>query len=252
MVGKGGAGKSVIAGTMARILARGGQRVLALDSDLLPGLSVSLGSGPDPVEPPLLAAATKDGDGRWSWRTGIGPETAAQRFATDAPDGVRLLQRGKLPPEGFHAIVGSSKAFYEVVHGLREAEAFRDWALIGDLSGGPREPADDWAPYARLYVIVVQPSTQSALTARRLARLVRMRDGTRLAFVANRVQGERDVRHIEGLIGEPVLASVPADDDVATAERLGIAPIDHVPEASAVAAIERLVEAMARVYPLAE
>ena len=47
VVGKGGAGKSVIAGTTARLLARQGRRVLALDSDLLPGLSISLGSGPD-------------------------------------------------------------------------------------------------------------------------------------------------------------------------------------------------------------
>ena len=48
MVGKGGAGKSVIAGTIARVLARDGTHVLALDSDLLPGLSISMGAGPDP------------------------------------------------------------------------------------------------------------------------------------------------------------------------------------------------------------
>jgi CO dehydrogenase nickel-insertion accessory protein CooC1 len=44
VVGKGGAGKSVIAGTLARLLARRGERVLALDSDLLPGLALSLGA----------------------------------------------------------------------------------------------------------------------------------------------------------------------------------------------------------------
>ncbi len=248
MVGKGGAGKSVIAGTMARLMARGGSRVLALDSDVLPGLSLSLGSGPDPVEPPLLGAAAKDENGRWGWKTNIGPESAAQRFAVDAPDGVRLLQRGKVPREGLQAIAGSSKAFYEVVHGLRDAEAFRDWTFIGDLSGGPREPAYDWAPYAHTYAVVVQPSTQSALTARRVARLVRMRSSPKVVFVANRVQEERDVRHVEELIGEPVLASVPADEDVAAAERLGVAPIDYAPDAPAVAAIEHLAAALARVY----
>jgi len=247
VVGKGGAGKSVIAGTMARVLARLGKRVLALDSDILPGLSLSLGSGPDPVEPPLLGAAVKDEKGQWGWRPGLGPESAAQRFATDAPDGVRLLQRGKVPREGFQAIVGSSKAFYEVVHGLKDAEAFRDWTLLGDLTGGPREPADDWAPYAHTYLVVVQPTTQSALTARRVARLVRTRGGSEIVFVANRVQGEHDVRHVEELIGEAVLTSVPADDDVAAAERLGVAPIDHAPDSAAVAAIERLVAALAHV-----
>lgn len=45
VVGKGGAGKSVIAGTMARVLGPRGHTVLALDSDLMPGLAESLGMG---------------------------------------------------------------------------------------------------------------------------------------------------------------------------------------------------------------
>ncbi len=45
MVGKGGAGKSVISGTMARVLARDGNRVLALDSDLLSFLAHVVPSG---------------------------------------------------------------------------------------------------------------------------------------------------------------------------------------------------------------
>ena len=49
LVGKGGAGKSVIAGTLARILARRGHRVLALDVDTLPGLALSLGLALDLV-----------------------------------------------------------------------------------------------------------------------------------------------------------------------------------------------------------
>ncbi|HUG84110.1 MAG TPA: ArsA-related P-loop ATPase, partial [Euzebya sp.] len=42
-VGKGGAGKSAIAGTLARLLARTGGDVLAVDSDPMPGLALSLG-----------------------------------------------------------------------------------------------------------------------------------------------------------------------------------------------------------------
>ena len=42
-IGKGGAGKSLIAGTVARLLARRGDRVLALDIDTMPGLALTLG-----------------------------------------------------------------------------------------------------------------------------------------------------------------------------------------------------------------
>ncbi len=249
-MGKGGAGKSVIAGTMARLVARRGTPVLALDSDLLPGLSLSLGSGPDPAEPPLLAAVEQDGTGQWGWRGGIDAASAARRFATAAPDGVRVLQRGKVAREGFKPVIGASKAFWEVVHGLVDAPAFRDWTLIGDLPAGPWQTAEGWAPYAETYVVVVQPSAQSALTARRVGRLARLQSPeAAVVFIANRVQGEDDVRHVEDLIGEPVFASLPADSGVAAAERAGAAPIDHAPASPAIAAIERLSAALARLGP---
>ena len=50
-VGKGGAGKSAIAGTFARMVARGGDPVLAIDSDPLPGLAFSLGLAVDDTPP---------------------------------------------------------------------------------------------------------------------------------------------------------------------------------------------------------
>ena len=228
---------------MARLVARQGTPVLALDSDLFPGLSVSLGST-DPVEPPLLGAAAQDEDGHWGWREGVDATIAAQRFATAAPDGVRLLQRGKIPRAGYGEIIGASKAFWEVVHGLVDAPAFRDWTFIGDLPAGTRQPAEDWAPYADTYLVVVQPSAQSALTAQRVARLQPRQ--AEVLFIANRVQGEQDVRRIEELVGESVFASIPADEGVAAAERVGAAPIDHAPGSPAIAGIERLITAIAR------
>jgi len=245
VVGKGGAGKSVIAGTMARLLARDGARVLALDSDLLPGLSISIGSGPEPAEPPLNDAVERDENGRWRFKKGIGAVRAVQRYATDAPDGVRMLQIGKTPQEGVASIMGSINAFYRVVHRLPNARAFSDWTFIGDLPAGPRQAAYNWAPYAQKYVVVVQPGAQSALTARRVARILRQRGGADVVLIANRVRNQRDVRHVEKLIGEPVFTSLPHDERVATAERLGIAPIDYAPDAPAIRAIERLVGELA-------
>jgi CO dehydrogenase maturation factor len=247
IVGKGGAGKSVIAGTMARLVARQGRPVLALDSDTLPGLSLSLGSGPDVDVPPLQAAAERDETGQWRWTAGLDAQLAAQRFATVAPDGVRLLQRGKIGRGGSSAITAAGKAFWEVVHGIADAPAFADWAMIGDLPAGPLHTAEDWAPYAETYVVVVQPGAQSALTAKRVARLARLRaPRARVAFIANRVRGDEDVRHVERLIGEPVFGALPVDQAVAAAERIGVAPIDYAPDAPAIIAIERLLADLVR------
>ncbi|MDQ6946000.1 MAG: AAA family ATPase, partial [Actinomycetota bacterium] len=45
--GKGGTGKTTIAATLARSLARRGQRVLAIDCDSNPNLATSLGLAED-------------------------------------------------------------------------------------------------------------------------------------------------------------------------------------------------------------
>jgi CO dehydrogenase maturation factor len=249
VVGKGGAGKSVIAGTLARLLARRGRRVLALDSDMLPGLSLSLGADA-PAAPPLLDAAERDEDGRWRLKRGIGAVRAVQRYATDAPDGVRLLQAGKVGPEGLPAIMPALQAYYRVVHRLPRAASFSDWAIVGDLPGGPRQTAFDWAPYADTFVLVVEPTSQSLLAARRIARVVSQRAPERVVTVANKVRTADDVDRIQAFLATTVAAAVPADDAVAAAERSGDALLDSAPSSRAIEAIaglaDRLEEATIR------
>jgi CO dehydrogenase maturation factor len=242
VVGKGGAGKSVLAGTMARIQARRGKRVLVLDSDLLPGLSFSIGSGPDPDIPPLVEAAYRPEGQRWRLREGFNVVSAVKRYSTEGPDGIRLLQIGKMPKEGIQPIQSATIAFFAVAQRLGPAKTFADWEIIGDVPAGPRQVAFNFAPYAERYLVVAQPGAQSAMTARRVARVVRMRGGADVLFVANRVKNKKDVRHVEKLLGEPVFAALPVDPDVAEAERLGVAPIDHAPDSASVAAIGELVD----------
>ena len=243
VVGKGGAGKSVIAGTIARLLARRGHAVLAVDSDLMPGLAYSLGLGADHGAS-LDGAAERDERGRWRLRKGIGPVRAVQRYATRAPDGVRLLQCGKQGAEGLDPIMGSIRACYAVLHRLEEARAFGDWDIVGDLPAGPRQPAFDWAPYAETFLVVAEPTYKSALTARRTARIVRSR-GKRTLLVANKVTGAAERRRLAELVGEQTFAAVPADEAVARADRRGVALIDDAPSSPAARAIEGIVDDLA-------
>jgi CO dehydrogenase maturation factor len=240
VVGKGGAGKSLVSANLARLLARRGHRVLALDSDTMPGLSLSLGAGV-PDEPPLNAAAEQNERGRWQLKPGIGPVRAVQRFATDAPDGVRLLQIGKTDKRGLVPNRASHNAFYQVIHRLDGAQSLRDWVILGDLPAGPRQTAFDWAPYAQRFLLVVEPTWQSMLTARRIARIARgMRPDAEFSLVVNKVGADDDVERVQEFLGVPLIATVPSDEGVRSAERAGVALLDHAPDSAAVRAIERL------------
>lgn len=242
VAGKGGSGKSVLAGTLARVLARRGMKVLALDSDVMPGLALTLGARP-PAEPALMSAAERGPNGRWRFTRGHGAVRAVQRFACDAPDGVRFLELGNVGPGGQPAIMPAVQAFFRIVHGIGEARALRDWSFVGDLPAGPRQVAFDWAPYARRLLVVVEPTMQSLLTARRVARVASMRDGLEIAFVASKIEDAAQRRRIEDFLG-PLAGELPLDPAVAEAERLGLAVIDHAPACAAVQAVEELVEAL--------
>lgn len=242
MVGKGGAGKSLLTGTLARVLARRGHRVLALDSDPVPGLTFSLGAEA-PEEPPLEAAVERGADMRWRFVPGVGPVRAVQRYATDAPDGVRLLQAGKTGPGGRAPMMGAINAFYMIIHSLSSAAAFRDWVVIGDLPAGPYQAAYDWAPYAERFVLVVEPTWQSMLTARRIKRIVSTaRPGVAVSLVVNKTTGQAEAERVSTYLENPVLAAVPLDEGVRAAELRGAALLDFAPDGPAVRAIEALTD----------
>jgi CO dehydrogenase maturation factor len=243
VAGKGGAGKSVVSGTLARVLARRGHKVLAVDSDPMPGMSLVLGAQ-EPDRPPLMDAVEKPEGKPWRLKPGIGPARAVSRFSTAAPDGVRLLQLGKADKDGLIPVNPAVNGFLRVVHRLHEPASMRAWTIVGDLPAGPRHPAAGFSPYANLYLVVLEARSQSALTARRVARIAREHRHADVLFVANKIASDEDRERAERLLGEPIHHVVPADPAVAAAERDGIPVLDASPDAPAVQAIERLADAL--------
>lgn len=241
VAGKGGSGKSVLSGTLARVLAQRGHQVLAIDSDPMPGLAHSLGVD-EPDAPRLMQAAEKPEQGPWRLKAGIGPMTVVRRYTTPAPDGIRMLQLGKAGTDGLTAVNGSVNAFLGTVRRMHEAPALYEWAIVGDLPAGPRQLAAGFSPYARVYVVVVEPTSQSAMTARRVARIARGPLGADVVFVASKVAGAEERDRVERLLGERVDITVPADRAVRDAERRRVAVIDAAPDSAVVRAVAQLAD----------
>lgn len=93
VAGKGGAGKTTIAGALARVLAADGHQLLAIDSDPNPNLGISLGLG---VENTTSLAGAREALAANGGVLPTAMEEVVQQFATDAGERIRLLQIWKL------------------------------------------------------------------------------------------------------------------------------------------------------------
>ena len=99
IAGKGGSGKTTIAGTLARILAREGRTVLAVDADTNPNLAATLGisQAQDIVGlPRTLMERQTQADGTVKAVFTQNAETVLDEYGAVGPDGVRLIVMGKV------------------------------------------------------------------------------------------------------------------------------------------------------------
>ncbi len=228
LIGKGGAGKTVIAGTLARLLARQGRRVFAADLDTNPGLALSIGMGN--VDLGFPAALVEEHEGAaYGWRlTGdLTPLQAVEHFATLGPDGVRILTLGKIAGCDKMGPKQSVVALVQLLLGFGEPE----WDVIADLEAGPTTPFERYHAFADDVLVVVGPAWRSALTARRLLPMVGDRNPV---VVGNRFRDEPDHPGLSPRI------RIPFDPSLAEAERQGLSPLDACRDSPAVEAIGRL------------
>ena len=240
-VGKGGAGKSTIVGTFARLLARQGREVVAVDSDAMPGLSYALGlpvvERPFPADCVIEKAEGETGP-RYRLRPGLDATGALEAYAIPAADGVRFFSFGKT--RGDWGDIGRGQHAWSQV--LAELPRGR-FDLVGDLPGGTRQPMTGWGKYADVIAIVVDPTAKSISTARRLATLRQSQwDFRDVVAVANRVMEPGDAALVEARTGLRVIGALPIDDVVAAADRLGTTPLDAAPDSAFVAAVSTLVD----------
>lgn len=241
-VGKGGAGKSSVAGTFARLLAATGERVLALDSDPMPGLAFSLGVPQSDAGLPDDAVEEYDEDDgrmRYRLRAGLTGTAAVEQYAARTPEGVHFLQLGKA-----HGPQWSNTRQHFGFQRVLDDLPGDGWSVVGDLPGGTRQPFLTWGRYAQTFLVVVEPTPASLLTGRRLARLTGMTQAPQVLAIANKVRGPGDVERVAERTGLPVVGAVPYDPALGEADRLGRAVLDHDPDAACVAAVRSLVQAL--------
>jgi len=99
IAGKGGSGKTTIAGTLARVLADRGQRVVAIDDDSNPNLALTVGagvavSGVSGIPRDMLEERT-DPEGNKRLELSIPADDFISRFGVPVRDNLTLLIMGQ-------------------------------------------------------------------------------------------------------------------------------------------------------------
>jgi CO dehydrogenase maturation factor len=98
VAGKGGSGKTTIAGTLARVMADRGQRVVAIDDDSNPNLALTVGAAGAAGAPGLprdFLEERTDADGNTRLELSIPAEEFIDRFGVRVRENLTLLVMGQ-------------------------------------------------------------------------------------------------------------------------------------------------------------
>ncbi|ATZ60869.2 MAG: AAA family ATPase [Methanosarcinales archaeon Met12] len=241
--GKGGVGKTTFAGTLARLLARDGLDIIAIDADLDHNLRSTLGLGREKVENLTPLSEMKD---LIKDRTGADPDAYGsvfrlnpavsdlpQKLWVDGPDNIKFILMGTMKKGG----AGCACPANVLLKSFLKYMFLKDYNVIIDMEAGIEHLGRGTAKYADGIIIIVEPTHNSIETAKRIINMSEDIGLMKVYVVGNKIANAEE----EGFIREhfdDVLGIIPFDHKVREAEMDGTALVDF----TASAAVEAISE----------
>ncbi len=224
ITGKGGVGKTTFSGTLARILARDGFDVLAIDADADMNLASSLGIDhpPRPLTDYKEMIDERAGGEGGVFKLNPKVDDIVDNFGVVGPDGVKMLVMGTIENGGSGCMCPAS-AFLRAL--LRHVVLKDNCAVILDMEAGIEHLGRGTTRGIDLMIIVVEPGMRSIETAARIKDLASGIGIEHLAAVVNKSSSESVLAHL-GKLGIPVLGEINYDPELVRADLEGLAPID--------------------------
>ncbi len=241
--GKGGVGKTTIAGTMARLLAKKGFDVLAIDADPSMNLASALGikNPPRPLTEFKELIDERAGGPAGVFKLNPRVDDIVEKFGVIGPDNVKLLILGTIERGGSGCMCPAS-SFLKAL--MRYIILKLNSIVILDMEAGVEHLGRGTTKGIDIMLIVVEPGARSIETAKRVVELARQIDIRKFGAIINKAGGNvKEIRDKLDTYGIPVIGVIPYDSAPVQADIAGIAPIDK--GGTAVEAIKEMLERIA-------
>lgn len=247
-VGKGGSGKSTIAGTLARILAEDGNKVLAIDGDPNPNLALTLGMAREQADeirsiPPGIMEIKEDKDGKRKFHLSLSKQDLIKSYGAAAPHNIDLIVMGK-PADG-SAGSGCMCASHLAVRGVIAEMSGYGNHTVTDMEAGLEHLKRGTARNVDVMLIVAEPYYRSLEAGARTYLLAKELEIPHIHVIANKVKNDADLQAIAQFCEQhdmPIIGQVPHDEAFLEAERQAQAVVDFDPDCPGAVAIREIAE----------
>jgi CO dehydrogenase maturation factor len=250
VAGKGGVGKTLIAGGLASGFAARGLKTIAIDADSSPNLALTLGLPAEearkilPVSENKELVESKTGTGYSGvYRLSFTVDDIVRDYAVSTPFNVNLIVMGTVKAMESGCMCAPNAVIRAM---LRHLIVERDEAVVLDLEAGVEHIGRGTARSVDGLLIVADSNLKSLETAKHIQDLAAKAGMKNLYLIGNRIMNptqEQAVKTFADKNGLFILALIPFDPKVTEADMLGETPLKHR-EINAVQAIDNICEVL--------
>jgi CO dehydrogenase maturation factor len=247
--GKGGVGKTLVAGTIARLFARDGFNVLAIDNDSAMNLSYTLGIEDEikskivpisEMKPMIEERTSVKGAGAGVYNINPKVSDIPDRFKVTGPDNLQLLVLGGIEEPASGCLCPENALIRTLLFNLLVK---RNEVIVVDFEAGLEHLGRGTAKGIDVMLVVTEPSQKSLDLCSKIIDLSKKLGVVNIFLIANKVLDESQLSAINDRIKSweiPLYHSIPFDLEIGKADLNGNSPLDYNNKSEAIVSIGRL------------